>query len=60
MLLAGVGVYVPITLLALHFDWGIAGVWAGLLAFVAARLVTIGSRFLRGGWAVTGAAVARA
>ncbi len=59
MLLAGVGVYVPITLLALQLDWGITGVWAGLLAFVATRLATVGARFLRGGWAVTGAAVAR-
>ena len=59
MLLAGIGVYVPITLLALQLDWGITGVWAGLLAFVFARLATIGARFLGGRWAVTGAAVAR-
>lgn len=60
MLVAGVGVYVPIALLALHLGWGIRGVWAGLLAFLAARLLTTGSRFLRGRWAVPGAAVARA
>src|SRR5436190_657429 len=59
MLLAGIGVYVPVTLLALRLDWGITGVWAGLLAFVFARLATVGGRFLRGRWAVTGAAVAR-
>jgi Na+-driven multidrug efflux pump len=59
MLLAGVGVYVPLTLLALHLQWGIGGVWAGLLAFVATRLATIGARFARGRWAVVGAAVAR-
>jgi putative MATE family efflux protein len=59
MLFAGIGVYVPITLLALALHWGITGVWAGLLAFVLARLATIGARFARGRWAVTGAAVAR-
>ena len=28
MLFAGFGVYVPIALAALHFDWGITGVWS--------------------------------
>ena len=27
MVVAGVFVFVPISLAALHFDWGIAGVW---------------------------------
>ena len=57
MLLAGLGVYVPIALLALHLGWGITGVWAGLLAFVGARLVTLGARLLGGRWAVEGAPV---
>jgi len=55
MLLAGLGVYVPIALLALHLQWGITGVWAGLLAFVGARLLTLGARLLSGRWAVIGA-----
>ncbi|MEA2194787.1 MAG: hypothetical protein QOG42_1221 [Solirubrobacteraceae bacterium] len=59
MLLAGVGVYVPIALLALALDWGVTGVWAGLLALVGVRLVTLGWRFAGGRWAITGAAVAR-
>jgi putative MATE family efflux protein len=59
MLLAGLAVYVPIALLALHLGWGITGVWAGLLAFVGARLVILGARLQRGRWAVTGAGVAR-
>ena len=59
MLLAGVGVYMPIALLALALDWGLTGVWAGLLALVAVRLLTLGWRFAGGAWAVTGAAVAR-
>ena len=59
MLLAGVCVYVPIALLALALDWGMTGVWAGLLALVGVRLVTLGWRFAGGRWAIVGAAVAR-
>ncbi len=59
MVLAGFGVYVPVALAALHFDWGIRGVWAGLLALMAVRLLTLGARFLSRRWAVGGAAVAR-
>jgi putative MATE family efflux protein len=55
MLLAGVGVYAPIALAALAFDWGIVGVWAGLVALIVARLVTLGWRFLGRRWAVVGA-----
>jgi putative MATE family efflux protein len=59
MLLAGFGVYVPIALLALALDWGMTGVWAGLLALVGVRLLTLGARFVNGRWAITGAVVAR-
>jgi putative MATE family efflux protein len=59
MLLAGLGAYVPIALLALALDWGVTGVWAGLLALVGVRLITLGWRFAGGTWAITGAAVAR-
>jgi putative MATE family efflux protein len=59
MLLAGIAVYVPIALLALALDWGVTGVWAGLLALVGVRLVTLGWRFAGARWAITGAAVAR-
>ena len=38
MVLAALVFYVPLALLALHFHWGIVGVWAGLLALVAVRL----------------------
>jgi putative MATE family efflux protein len=55
MLLAGVGVYVPIALLALALDWGVTGVWAGLLAMMGVRLLTLGHRFAGARWAVTGA-----
>jgi putative MATE family efflux protein len=55
MVVAGFGVYVPIALAALAFGWGIAGVWCGLLALMAARLLTVGARFRGRRWAVTGA-----
>jgi putative MATE family efflux protein len=56
MLLAGLGAYVPIALLALALGWGVTGVWAGLLALMGVRLVTMGWRFAGERWAVTGAA----
>jgi Na+-driven multidrug efflux pump len=54
-MLAASAVYVPLALLALHQDWGIQGVWAGLGALFAVRLVTLGVRFLGQRWALTGA-----
>jgi putative MATE family efflux protein len=54
MLLAA-AVYIPLALLALWNDWGILGVWWGLLALIAVRLVTCGARFLGSRWALTGA-----
>jgi putative MATE family efflux protein len=54
MLAAG-AVYVPIALLALANDWGILGVWFGLAALIAVRLITCGGRFLGERWALTGA-----
>ena len=48
-------VFVPIALASLHFDWGLAGVWWGLNALMAARLATLGVRFASGRWVVLGA-----
>jgi putative MATE family efflux protein len=59
MLLGGVGVYVPVALLALALDWGITGVWSGLLAFMGVRLLTLGRRFAGGRWAIMGPGVDR-
>ena len=56
MVIASLGFYVPLALLALHFHWGIVGVWAGLLALIAIRLATNVARFLRRRWIVVGAA----
>jgi putative MATE family efflux protein len=55
MVVAALGFYVPLALAALHFHWGIAGVWAGLLALIAVRLATNAWRFRRRRWIVLGA-----
>jgi putative MATE family efflux protein len=55
MLFATVGVFVPVTLASLAFDWGIFGVWCGLVALIAARLATCAWRFAGRRWVVTGA-----
>jgi MATE family, multidrug efflux pump len=53
--LAGaLGVFVPVVWLALHFGWGIGGVWAGLAGFIVTRFVGMTLRAARGRWAVTG------
>jgi Na+-driven multidrug efflux pump len=54
-MIAAAAVYVPIVLLSYHNDWGILGVWWGLFALIAVRLVTCGIRFAGSRWALTGA-----
>jgi putative MATE family efflux protein len=54
-MIAAAAVYVPIVLLSYHNDWGIVGVWWGLCALIAVRLVTCGIRFAGSRWALTGA-----
>jgi Na+-driven multidrug efflux pump len=55
MVFAGFAVYIPIALAALAFDWGILGVWCGLIALMLARLGTLYARFRTRRWAVVGA-----
>jgi len=55
MLASAVGVFVPVALAALAFDWGIVGVWCGLVGLIAARLLTCGWRFRGRRWAIVGA-----
>jgi putative MATE family efflux protein len=55
MLAASLLVFVPIALLSLAFDWGLIGVWVGLVALIATRLATCWWRFTGRRWAVTGA-----
>jgi putative MATE family efflux protein len=54
-MLAAAAAYIPVALLALHQGWGITGVWCGLAALIAVRLLTCGTRFASGRWALTGA-----
>ena len=44
--------FLPLTWLSLRFGWGLAGIWAGLSAFVGLRLVFGCWRVLSGRWAV--------
>lgn len=58
MAFSALGVFLPIALLTLHFDWGVTGVWAGIDALMVARLATIGARYRSRRWVVTGATAA--
>ena len=51
---AALGGFVPLDLAALHWHWGIGGVWAGLTAFVVVRLIGMLIRTAGGRWAVAG------
>ncbi|MDP9101595.1 MAG: MATE family efflux transporter [Actinomycetota bacterium] len=54
--LAGVGVFAPVSIAALQWHWGLGGVWAGLAAFVTVRLVGMLVRIRGDRWVVLGAA----
>jgi Na+-driven multidrug efflux pump len=54
-MLAAAAAYVPIALLSLWENWGIVGVWCGLLVLIGIRLVTCAARFAGSRWALTGA-----
>jgi putative MATE family efflux protein len=53
-LLAAVGGFIPLCLLALPLHWGLSGVWAGLAAFLLVRLVGMALRARSGRWLVVG------
>jgi putative MATE family efflux protein len=53
---AALGGFVPITLAAAHWGWGIGGVWAGLTAFILVRLVGMVWRARTDHWVVLGSA----
>jgi Na+-driven multidrug efflux pump len=53
-LVAAVGAFAPLNLAALHWHWGIAGVWAGLTAFIGVRLVGMVLRTRGSRWMVLG------
>jgi putative MATE family efflux protein len=50
MLFCAVGVFVPVALLSLALDWGIVGVWCGIVALILTRLLLTLVRFTGGGW----------
>jgi Na+-driven multidrug efflux pump len=60
MAFSALGVFLPIALLTLHFDWGVTGVWWGINALMLARLLTIGARYRSRRWVVTGASAGAA
>jgi putative MATE family efflux protein len=45
---------VSVALAALHYDWGLVGVWAALVVLICVRLTTLMVRFSRRRWLVTG------
>ncbi|KAA8884881.1 MATE family efflux transporter [Nocardia colli] len=49
--------FLPAIWLSLAFDWGIAGIWSGLVAFMVLRLVAVSWRAWSGRWAQIGAEV---
>ncbi|MRH92694.1 MATE family efflux transporter [Nocardia sp. SYP-A9097] len=49
--------FLPAIWLSLAYDWGIAGIWTGLVAFMVLRLVAVSWRALSGKWARVGADV---
>jgi putative MATE family efflux protein len=53
-IIAAVGAFAPLNLAALHWHWGIGGVWAGLTAFIVVRLVGMLVRTRGERWVVTG------
>ena len=53
-IVAAVGAFAPLCWAALHWHWGIGGVWAGLTAFIAVRLVGMVARARGGRWVVVG------
>jgi MATE family, multidrug efflux pump len=57
MVVAGPLTYIPVALLALAEDWGIRGVWIGLLGLMFVRLAALAIRFRSRRWAVAGVAV---
>ena len=46
--------FLPLTWLSLVFGWGLAGIWAGLSAFIGLRLVFGLWRALSDRWLVSG------
>lgn len=50
-------VFLPLAFLSLAAGWGIVGIWLAIYAFLLARALLTGARFLSGRWAATAVAV---
>jgi MATE family, multidrug efflux pump len=50
MLIGGLGIFVPISWMSLHWGWGLTGIWAGVSALMSWRLVTLLYRFFSRSW----------
>lgn len=48
--------FLPLIWLSLIFDWGLAGIWTGLIVFMLLRLITVGWRVWGGKWTSVAAA----
>ncbi len=57
-LIGALGGFLPVIWASLVWDWGLPGIWWGLVAFLAARLAAVVTRTVRGRWAVPGTAPA--
>lgn len=55
-IVAAVVAFIPLTLAALHWHWGIGGIWAGLAGFVLVRFVGMIWRTRTDRWVVLGTA----
>jgi MATE family, multidrug efflux pump len=53
-IIAAVGAFAPLNLAALHWHWGLGGIWAGLTAFIVVRFVGMVWRVRGDRWLVTG------
>ncbi|MEU1544456.1 MATE family efflux transporter [Nocardia sp. NPDC005745] len=51
--------FLPAIWMSLAFDWGVAGIWSGLGAFMLLRLIAVAWRVLSGRWASVGAEMPR-
>jgi MATE family, multidrug efflux pump len=60
MLFSSLCLFLPVALASLALDFGIVGVWCGLLGLIGARLATCGWRFRGRRWAIVGASRAPA
>ncbi|HIV58516.1 MAG TPA: MATE family efflux transporter [Candidatus Stackebrandtia faecavium] len=54
-IVAALGAFLPLIWLTYGFGWGLTGIWAGLTAFIAVRMVALLWRQHSGRWVVVGA-----